>query len=217
MAYGLYVHIPYCKSRCRYCDFYTAGAGSGVPQNYLDALVKSYQQLAPKSTDGKPLPPATIYFGGGTPGLLTPAQVAHLLATFAPAPGAEVTLETNPETTNMEKLKGWLSAGVNRLSVGVQTANNASLKRLGRLHTAQGAATALQLAKQAGFTNISGDIMLALPGYTKAEFDETLALLAQGGASHISAYLLKIEAGTAFGKNPPAGLPTPDEAADFYE
>lgn len=217
MGYGLYIHIPYCKSRCRYCDFYTAGANGTVPQSYVQALLQAFAQFAPTDDNGRPLPPETVYFGGGTPGLLTPAQIRQLLAAFCPLPGAEVTLETNPETTTPEKLEGWLAAGVNRLSVGVQTANDASLKRLGRLHTAASAAAALAAAGKAGFRNISGDIMLALPGYSNAEFEDTLELLTKGGVTHISAYLLKIEPGTAFGKNLPPGLPSADEAADFYE
>lgn len=217
MDYGLYIHIPYCKSRCRYCDFYTAGASGEVPQRYIQAVIDSFACFAPKDSKGQTAAPATVYFGGGTPGLLSPVQAAQLLEAFAPLPGAEITLETNPETTTPEKLAGWREAGINRLSMGVQTASDESLRRLGRLHTADGAAQALRQAKQAGFSNISGDIMLALPQYTTQEFDQTLALLAEGGASHISAYLLKIEPGTPFGKNPPPGLPNGDEAAEFYE
>ena len=103
-----------------------------------------------------------------------------------------------------------------RLSLGVQTADDASLARLGRPHTAAQSKAALAAARAAGFENITGDIMLALPHYTQGEFDRTLALLAEGGAAHISAYLLKIEPGTPFGRNVPAGLPGEDEAADLY-
>ena len=125
-------------------------------------------------------------------------------------------MEANPETVDEEKLAGFRAAGVNRLSLGVQTADDESLARLGRPHTAAQSRAALAAAKAAGFENITGDIMLALPHYTRGEFDRTLALLADGGATHISAYLLKIEPGTPFGKNPPQGLPSEDEAADFY-
>lgn len=115
-----------------------------------------------------------------------------------------------------ETLAGFRAAGVTRLSFGVQSARDSQLRTLGRLHTAAGAARALAWAREAGFPDLCGDIMLALPGYTRAEFDETLALLAEGGCTHISAYLLKIEPGTAFAARPPAGLPDPDAAADFY-
>lgn len=215
MAYALYVHIPYCHSRCLYCNFHTAACG-GVPDAYIDALLRSFYAFAPKTAGGHTKKPVTVYFGGGTPSLLLPAQVRRLLAAFMPLPGAEVTLEANPESATEEKLEGWLEAGVNRLSFGVQTANDVSLKRLGRLHTAKQASEALRAAQQTGFSNISGDIMLALPGYTQQEFDDTLELLAGNGASHISAYLLKIEEGTPFAAKPLAALPSPEQAADFY-
>lgn len=216
MAYGLYVHIPYCRSRCRYCDFYTAGGSRAVPEEYIQALLRDFQLFAPKSSGGRPCPPETVYFGGGTPSLLSAEQVRRLLHAFAPEQGAEITLEANPESAGVEQLRGWRQAGVNRLSVGVQTALDSSLQRLGRLHTAEQARRALYNAVQAGFTNISGDIMMALPQYTREEFDETLALLHKGGAVHISAYLLKLEEGTAFGNAPPQGMPDGDAAADFY-
>ena len=142
--------------------------------------------------------------------------MARLVKAAHPLPGAEITLEANPETVDEEKLAGFRAAGVNRLSLGVQTADDESLARLGRPHTAAQSRAALAAAKAAGFENITGDIMLALPHYTRGEFGRTLSLLAEGGATHISAYLLKIEPGTPFGKNPPPGLPDEDQAADFY-
>lgn len=217
MTYGLYLHIPFCRGRCRYCDFFTTvTTDGGVPDAYVDALLRDFYRHAPKGPDGAPLPPSTVYFGGGTPGLLSPAQLSAILAAVRPRPGAEVTLEANPESAGERELDGWLHAGVNRLSLGVQTARDDSLARLGRRHTAAMAQKALLAARRAGFQNISGDLMLALPGYTLAELEDTLALLADGGVQHLSAYLLKIEPGTPFGQNPPAGLPTPDQQADFY-
>lgn len=214
MAFGLYLHIPYCRAKCRYCDFYSRGGMGEVPEEYIDALLVALRGFKEGSA---PAPrPDTVYFGGGTPGLLTPAQVKRILQAADPLPGAEVTLEANPETLTPALLAGWREAGVDRLSLGVQTARDESLARLGRRHTAADSRAALAMARAAGFENISGDIMLALPGYTRAEFDETLALLAEGGARHISAYLLKIEPGTAFAARPPAGLPDEDAAADFY-
>ena len=115
-----------------------------------------------------------------------------------------------------QTLCGFREAGLNRISFGVQSARDSQLKTLGRPHTARQARATFAAARRAGFTNISGDIMLALPHYTQAEFDETLELIAEGGATHISAYLLKIEPDSAFGRHPPEGLPSPDEAADFY-
>ena len=206
--YGIYLHIPYCRARCRYCDFYTAPGARGVPREYVEALKRELRRPHPA--------PDTLYFGGGTPALLTPAQAAELIAAAGPRPGAEITLEANPDAVTPGTLAGFRAAGVTRLSFGVQSARDSQLRTLGRLHTAAGAARALAWAREAGFPDLCGDIMLALPGYTRAEFDETLALLAEGGCTHISAYLLKIEPGTAFAARPPAGLPDPDAAADFY-
>lgn len=224
---GLYIHIPYCRSKCRYCDFYSAACPGGVPDAYVDAVCREigrfYAGGAVSCTDGATLPansslprPDTLYFGGGTPSLLRPEQLARMVRAAAPKPGAEVTLEANPDTVSPEALEGWLRAGANRLSLGVQTARDDSLARLGRRHTAQQSRAALRMAREAGFANISGDAMLALPGYTTDELRETLALLAEGGCTHISAYLLKIEPNTVFGKRPPAHLPDDDTAADFY-
>ena len=212
LSFGVYFHIPYCFSRCRYCDFYAAGAARAVPDAYVDALLRALAGFAA----ALPGPPDTVYLGGGTPSLLTPAQAARLISAAAPRPGAEVTLEANPETVTLERLQGYRAAGVNRLSIGVQSARDSQLRALGRPHTARQAAAAFEMARQAGFDNVSGDIMLALPRYSREEFDETLALIQRGGAAHISAYLLKIEPGSAFGRQPPASLPDADQAAGFY-
>ena len=143
-------------------------------------------------------------------------QGRRLIDAARPLPGAEITLEANPETVTPASLAGFREAGVNRISFGVQSARDTQLRTLGRPHSAKQARAAFAAARRAGFENISGDIMLALPHYTQAEFDETLELIEKGGATHISAYLLKIEPDSAFGKHPPEGLPTGDEAADFY-
>ena len=211
MSLGLYLHIPYCFSKCRYCDFYSAPGQRGVPRAYVDALLRELSRFAPDA----PLRPDTLYFGGGTPSLLTPAQAERLIRAADPVPGAEITLEANPETVTEESLRGFRAAGVNRISFGVQSARDTQLRTLGRPHNAKQARAAFAAARRAGFENISGDIMLALPHYTQAEFDETLELIAEGGATHISAYLLKIEPDSAFGRHPPEGLPSPAEAAAF--
>jgi len=206
--FGVYLHIPFCFSRCRYCDFYTAPGAREVPQPYVEALLRELRKNTRR--------PDTVYFGGGTPALMSPRQTAQLLEAADPLPGAEITLEANPDVVDPEKLRGFVAAGVNRISFGVQSADDAQLRRLGRTHTAARAAEALRWAAEAGASELCGDIMLALPEYTKAEFDATLSLLQQNGCTHISAYLLKIEAGTAFARNPPPHLPDPDAAADFY-
>ena len=206
--FGIYLHIPYCPAKCRYCDFFSRPGCRTVPQAYCDALLRELRQNKRR--------PTSLYFGGGTPALLSPAQAAALIEAADPLPGAEITLEANPDVVDPDKLRGFAAAGVTRISFGVQSADDAQLRRLGRTHTAAGAAQALGWAAQAGFAEVCGDIMLALPGYTNAEFDRTLALLKDGGCTHISAYLLKIEPGTAFARRPPADLPNADAAADFY-
>ena len=168
MSLGLYLHIPYCFSKCRYCDFYSAPGQRGVPRAYVDALLRELSRFAPDA----PLRPNTLYFGGGTPSLLDPADAARLIDAAQPLPGAEITLEANPETVTEDSLRAFREAGVNRISFGVQSARDSQLK--------------------------------------------TLGLIEDGGAAHISAYLLKIEPDSAFGRTPPEGLPTSDEAADFY-
>ena len=112
MSLGLYLHIPYCFSKCRYCDFYSAPGQRGVPRAYVDALLRELSRFAPE----RPLQPDTLYFGGGTPSLLTPAQAERLIRAAEPVPGAEITLEANPETVTEESLRGFRAAGVNRIS-----------------------------------------------------------------------------------------------------
>lgn len=209
---GIYFHIPYCRSKCRYCDFYSLGGSAAVPQEYVDALLRELARLRWQL----PGAPDTLYFGGGTPSLLRPAQLAQLVDAAQPAAGAEITLEANPETLTPALLHGFLAAGVNRLSLGVQTAFDESLRRMGRPHTAAQSRKALLWAHKAGFANISGDVMLALPGYTEKELTATLDLLEDGGCTHISCYLLKLEPGTPWGEAPPERLPDDDGAAGFY-
>ena len=127
MSLGLYLHIPYCFSKCRYCDFYSHPGERGVPDAYVDALLRELHRFAPDA----PLRPDTLYFGGGTPSLLTPAQAERLIRAADPVPGAEITLEANPETVTEESLRGFRAAGVNRISFGVQSARDTQLRTLG--------------------------------------------------------------------------------------
>ncbi len=212
MALGLYYHIPYCFSKCKYCDFYAAPGKRQVPPSFVQALLRELDAFG----GGAALHPDTVYFGGGTPSLLSPEDVKTILDASCPAPDAEITLEANPETVTPESLAAYRAAGVNRISFGVQSARDSQLRTLGRPHNAAQARAALQAARDVGFPHICGDIMLALPHYSYEEFDETLALIQEGGANHISAYLLKIEPDSAFGRTPPEGLPDADTAADFY-
>ena len=215
---SLYIHIPWCVQKCPYCDFNSHALKGEVPHDdYVQHLLNDLQADA-QYAQGREI--GTIFIGGGTPSLLSGPAMQTLLdgvrACLPLAAGAEITMEANPGTVEADRFVDYQRAGVNRISFGVQSARDSQLKTLGRPHTARQARAAFAAARRAGFTNISGDIMLALPHYTQAEFDETLELIAEGGATHISAYLLKIEPGSAFGRHPPEGLPSPDEAADFY-
>ncbi len=207
MTAGLYIHIPFCRRKCLYCDFYSL-KGGGVPGDYVLAVCDKIKRREMRFD--------TVYFGGGTPSLLTPEQVEKILSCALISPGREITLEANPDSVDGDKLDGYRRAGINRLSFGVQTVFPRSLERLGRLHTQRQSAEAFALARNAGFKNISGDIMLALGGYTCREMRRTADFLKSRGAVHISAYMLKIEEGTPYRSNPPANLPDEDRAADFY-
>lgn len=209
MELGLYIHIPFCKKRCNYCDFYTAGGKSEVSEEYVNALIREIKRHQPFNCK-------TVYFGGGTPSLLSPVQVGEILSQLDINIGAEITLEANPETLTQEKLDGYFAKGINRLSIGVQTAKDENLKSLGRIHDADKAKAAFQMAKKAGLTNISGDIMLGLDNYSYKELDDTINLLNDCGATHISAYMLKIEKGTHFYKNTPENLSSEEQLTDFY-
>ncbi len=216
MQYGLYVHIPFCRSKCNYCDFYSSPCKSGVPEEYISAILRDFLLYAPKDDTGVPHRPYSVYIGGGTPSLLSAAQIHRILHAVFPADGAEVSMEVNPCCADAQKLRAFRLAGVNRISVGVQSASAESLVRLGRTHTPEDAARTFEHARRAGFENISGDIMLALPHYSNAEFDDTLRLLRDGGVGHVSVYLLKLESGTPMGDAPHPSLPSDDQTADYY-
>lgn len=209
METGLYIHIPYCKKKCNYCDFYSCGGCETVPQAYVDAVIREISQH-------KDHVYRTVYFGGGTPSLLTANQVEQILAATTIKPGAEITLEANPETLTQEKLDGYYTAGINRLSIGVQTVYDKSLQVLGRVHSADKAREAFDMARRVGFTNISGDVMLGLDNYSVQEMKDTIDFLINHGATHISAYMLKVEEGTPFYSNRPANLASEEELADYY-
>ena len=214
---GLYVHVPFCASKCPYCDFYSLRRGEEEWDHYTDCIIdriKSYQELH--------LPADTVYFGGGTPGLLGAGRLGRILGavreSFALAPGAEVTVETNPGLGDESLFPGLAAAGVTRLSLGLQSANEGELRQLGRRHTAQDAARAVELAHRAGIGNVSLDLMIATPGQTQESLLRSVRFCAQAGASHVSAYLLKIEPGTVYERRQNSlALPDEDTVCELYE
>ena len=191
MAAGLYLHIPFCAAICNYCNFSRGLLDEPLKRRYVEALVQEIR-LSPEA--GAPVD--TIFFGGGTPSLLAADEVARILAAcrdrFELQPGAEVTLEANPEGVSERRLAAYREAGVNRLSFGVQSFHDAELRRLGRLHTADRARAAVGEARAAGFDNISLDLMLWLPGQRPEEWLASVDALIALGPEHASLYLLEI-------------------------
>jgi oxygen-independent coproporphyrinogen III oxidase len=189
-APGVYVHVPFCSAICHYCNFSRGLLDESLTRRYVDAVVTELRRSpAGLVTD-------TLYFGGGTPSLLPPAEVGRLVQACRDALGlvdeAEVTLEVNPEDADAARLEGFRAAGITRLSFGVQSFRDEELARLGRLHDADGARRALAHARVAGFDNVSLDLMMWLPGQTTPQYLESVDALIDLGPEHASLYLLEI-------------------------
>lgn len=212
---GIYFHFPFCAKKCPYCDFYSVAYQKSLAEEYVQAICRNIQ--AYPITDQID----TIYFGGGTPSLLSPAQVTLILETcsrYFHLVHPEITLELNPSRRNKTYLHELYSAGVNRLSIGTQSFSDQQLKLLGRTHTAEHNLETVRNAYKAGFRNISCDLMLALPFQTETVLKETLDILTALPVTHVSAYLLQIEEHTPFSENPEIleHLPDDDTAVDRY-
>ena len=197
---GIYVHIPFCARKCAYCDFLSFPAGRSAQERYFTALNREIEGFG----DADRYEAVSVYFGGGTPSLPDPALITKTLdtirAVFSVREDAEITIECNPGTLGRDKLEAYRGAGFNRLSLGLQTSDNVLLRQLGRIHTWERFREEYLLARLAGFSNISVDLMYALPGQTCAGWRETLekVLSLPDPPEHISAYSLIIEEGTAF-------------------
>jgi oxygen-independent coproporphyrinogen-3 oxidase len=221
---SLYVHLPWCVRICPYCDFksheYKSPEGLGAPQfdAYVDALVADLDHDLPLAW-GRTV--QTVFFGGGTPSLFPPESIDRFLQLASSrlrfAPGAEITLETNPGTVEHGPFAGYREAGVNRLSFGVQSFDDGCLRRLGRIHSSGDAERAVKAAQDAGFDNFNLDLMYALPEQTlaMAEHDVERAIALQ--PAHISHYQLTLEPNTVFAAKPPSGIPDIDDAWDMQE
>ena len=199
---ALYIHIPFCSSKCPYCDFFSQVGTPRQLDGYVDLLKLNLTILKRDFPDTSAFD--TIFFGGGTPSLLSVAQLAALLSTiqnhFDINPEAEITLEANPGTVDSTKLEGYRNAGVNRLSLGIQSLNDYNLQALGRIHTAGQARECVVAARQAGFDNLSLDLIFALPGQTLSGMEREITNLLELKPEHISLYGLSFEEGTDFFK-----------------
>jgi oxygen-independent coproporphyrinogen III oxidase len=188
---GLYLHIPFCAAICNYCNFNRGLLDEGLKTRYVDALIREIETAAEPETVVD-----TIYFGGGTPSLLTGREVARVVGAVRDAfdvdGDSEITLEANPESATSASLESYRGAGVNRLSFGVQSFRDEELRRLGRLHSARAASDALPLARAAGFDNVSFDLMMWLPQQSLSDWLTSVDALIEAGPEHASLYLLEL-------------------------
>lgn len=216
---SLYVHIPWCIRKCPYCDFnsHSIRQGGVDEKAYVQALLADLQHELPHIW-GRAV--ETVFIGGGTPSVFSAEAIAHLLngirALVPLKPGAEITMEANPGTFEREKFRGFAQAGVNRLSLGVQSFDDAKLAALGRVHSGGEALAALEAALGI-FPQVNADLMYALPGQNEAEAVRDAAAAIGAGVRHISAYHLTMEPNTAFGLQPPPNLPADEAALEIEE
>ena len=197
----LYLHMPFCVRKCAYCDFLSFPTDQETQNLYTRRLREDIDAMGKKYGD---IPVDTIFIGGGTPSVLDSALIVgimeHVRKAFHVAEGAEISMEANPGTVTREKLTDYRRAGINRLSFGLQSANDRELKLLGRIHTWAEFLESFHLARECGFTNINIDLMSALPGQTRESWKDTLKRVTDLNPEHISAYSLIIEDGTPFGE-----------------
>src|SRR5215813_7510683 len=218
-AAGLYVHIPFCSSRCSYCDFATGLYQSELAERYVRGLIN---EIRASQYDGENVD--TIYFGGGTPSLLAAPQLECVLASlyerFKIIAGPEITIEINPGSATPEKLRAFRSLGVNRASFGAQTFNDAELAKLGRSHNSADTLRTFAELRAAGFANVSFDLIAGLPGQTLAGWQRNIKQALELAPEHLSFYLLEVHSGTPLAEHIRRGIqPQPDEdlAGVMYE
>lgn len=217
---GLYIHIPFCRCKCAYCDFYSLpGQDESRMDAYLDALTQHLREVAPRAAAYEV---DTVYFGGGTPSIFGVERLKKLLKTvrksYRLSKHAEVTLEANPESArDVKALKSLRRAGFNRISLGVQSMDDEMLRQLGRVHSAEDVRAAVQAIRKAGIQNLSLDLMYALPGQTIEHWQQTLVDTIALQPEHLSCYALKIEEGTPFAaRRDSLDLADDDTQADMY-
>ncbi|MDE6592918.1 MAG: radical SAM family heme chaperone HemW [Oscillospiraceae bacterium] len=209
MPKGLYIHVPFCVRKCRYCDFFSV-TDLTLAEDYAHALIRNIKAYG-ETFD-------TVYFGGGTPSLLTAGQICNILSAASITANAEISMECNPNSVNKKYLSELRQTGINRLSFGIQSLSSSELHALGRLHDSGKAVAAVENAHSAGFENISADLMLATPGQTMPSLNDTIERLCRLPLTHISAYMLKIEKGTPLAADEKLlqTLPDDDKEAEMY-
>lgn len=203
---GLYIHVPFCLSKCPYCDFYSEGYDEGLAERYAAAVIRNLKHYDEVYD--------TVYFGGGTPVLLSD-RIPEIMRNVRLSNNAEITVEANPCVTDERRLDNLLSGGVNRISFGVQSLDADELKFLGRRHNAEQTTAAIELAYKSGFRNISADLMLGLSEQNEKNVEKSIGELSRLPINHISAYLLKIEENTPFAKMNIA-VPEDERMDDIY-
>ena len=216
---GIYIHIPFCRSKCDYCDFYSLAGRDDRMDQYQKALLSHIKETAPLAQD---FPVDTIYIGGGTPSYYGAKRLKELLGVirklYKVEKDAEVTVECNPDSVDVKSLKILRKAGVNRLSMGMQSAIACELERIHRIHTPQQVNEAATAARKAGFTNLSLDLIYGLPGQTMDSWKDTVEHALSLIPQHLSCYGLKVEEGTPLAARVAQGevLPDDDQQADLY-
>lgn len=217
---GIYIHIPFCVRKCKYCDFLSGPASKEIQKAYVGKLLEEIEQWKELLKNRKT---ETIFFGGGTPSAIDAEDICKILEKIKAygnvSEDAEISIEANPGTVTREKLQIWKSAGINRISFGLQSADNEELKCLGRIHTWEEFADNYRLARNCGFENINVDLMSALPGQTKESWMHTMECVTALEPEHISAYSLIIEEGTPFFElyeEHPELLPSEEEERQMY-
>lgn len=211
---GLYIHIPFCLQKCHYCDFYSLPARLDTREAYVNAVLDESKAYAGLSFQ-------TMYLGGGTPSLLGGNLVSNLIRGLSKSLNlagiVEATIEVNPESATREFLAAARNAGINRVSIGVQSLADNELKSVGRIHTAAQAMEAVRLARQLCFNSISADLIIGLPGQTWLTLSQSLNTLVGSGVEHLSLYCLSLEEGTPLAENPPDDLPSDDMQAELFQ
>ena len=212
---GIYVHIPFCKSKCGYCDFCSHPPLEKETERYMNALMLNIQDF---SGAAEPYSVDTVFIGGGTPTMLSKKQMKELVgcirSSFSVEKDAEFTVEANPGTVDKRYLSSLVNMGINRISFGLQSANDNELRALGRIHTRDEFLQSYKAARAAGFKNINVDLMYGIPEQTKESFENTLRFVKDLAPEHISVYGLKIEEGTPFYERKEL-LPLPDEESEY--